>query len=62
MDSYKIVRTEMGWGLFRSGSTRPVAEASTKEELVMAVAALVAGKAASVRVHNENGTFEEMRF
>lgn len=62
MNSYRIIKTKVGWGLFRSGSMRPLAEASTKEGLVKMAASLIAGKAASVKVHNENGTFQELRF
>lgn len=41
---------------------RPLAEAPTKEGLVKMAAPFIAGKAASVKVHNENGTFQELRF
>ncbi|WP_445262379.1 DUF2188 domain-containing protein [Pseudomonas sp. EA_15y_Pfl1_P102] len=62
MNSYKIIKTKIGWGLFRSGSVKPLAEASTKKGLVEAAVPLLAGKASSVKVHNENGTFQELRF
>lgn len=62
MNSYTIIKTKVGWGLFRSGSMRPLAEAPTKEGLVKMAAPLIAGRAASVKVHNENGTFQELRF
>lgn len=62
MNSYRIIKTKVGWGLFRSGSMRPLAEAPTKEGLVKMAAPFIVGKAASVKVHNENGTFQELRF
>jgi len=62
MNSYRILRTKFGWGLFRTGSVKPLAEAQTKEGLVKMTAPLIAGKAASVKVHNENGSFQELRF
>lgn len=62
MNSYRIMKTEMGWGLFKNGSVKPSAEALTKEGLVKMTASLIAGKAASVKVHNENGSFQELRF
>lgn len=62
MNSYKIIKTKMGWGFFRSGSVKPLAEAPTKEGLVKMAAPLIEGKSASVKVHNENGTVQELRF
>ncbi|WP_443200824.1 DUF2188 domain-containing protein [Pseudomonas sp. Ag1] len=62
MNSYRIVKTKIGWGLFRAGSVKPLAEADTKDGLVKIAAPLIAGKAASVKIHNENGTFQELRF
>lgn len=62
MNSYRIMKTKDGWGLFRAGSVKPLAVASSKEGLVELAAPLIAGAAASVRVHNENGTFQELRF
>lgn len=62
MNSYRIMKTKMGWGLFRNGSVKPCAEAFTKEGLVKVTTLLITGKAASVKVHNENGTFQELRF
>lgn len=62
MNSYRIMKTKVGWGLFRTGSVKLLAEASTKEGLMRMTAPLIVGKAASVKVHNENGTFQELRF
>ncbi|WP_421526449.1 DUF2188 domain-containing protein [Pseudomonas yamanorum] len=56
------MKTKDCWGLFRAGSVKPLAVASTKKGLVELAAPLIAGAAASVRVHNENGTFQELRF
>ena len=62
MNSYRIMKTKIGWGLFRNGSVKPLAEASTKDRLVKMTPPLIAGKAASVKIQNENGTFQELRF
>ncbi|OIN46012.1 hypothetical protein SAMN04515675_6100 [Pseudomonas costantinii] len=62
MNSYRIMKTKDGWGLFRTGSVKPLAAASTKDGLVALATPFIAGAAASVRVHNENGTFQELRF
>ncbi|WP_408003993.1 DUF2188 domain-containing protein [Pseudomonas costantinii] len=56
------MKTKDGWGLFRTGSVKPLAAASTKDGLVALATPFIAGAAASVRVHNENGTFQELRF
>ncbi len=62
MNSYRIVKTKIGWGLFRAGSSKPLAEADTKEGLVKTATPLIAGKVASVKVYNENGTFQDLTF
>ena len=62
MNSYRIMKTNVGWGVFRTGSVKPLAEAPTKDGLVKMAAPLIAGKPASVKVDNENGTFQELRF
>ncbi|WP_419178095.1 DUF2188 domain-containing protein [Pseudomonas syringae] len=62
MNSYRIMKSKIGWALFKNGSVKPSAEAPTKEGLVKVTASLIAGKAASVKVHNENGSFQELRF
>lgn len=62
MNSYRIMKTEMGWGLFKNGSVKASAEALTKKGLMKMTVTLIAGKAASVKVHNDNGSLQELRF
>ncbi|MDF3188062.1 hypothetical protein [Pseudomonas paracarnis] len=62
MNSYRILKTTVGWGLFRAGSFKPLAEAPTKEGVVKLTVPLIQGKASSVKVLNENGAFQELRF
>ncbi|WP_197089047.1 DUF2188 domain-containing protein [Pseudomonas veronii] len=61
MNTYRIERTSTGWAMFRARNTRPTIEAFTKEELITMAAELLAGKNASIRIKNTNGTFQELR-
>jgi len=48
--------------MFRARKFRPVIEAETKEALVKLAAQALAGSRVAVRIHNKNGTFQELRF
>ncbi|QJI38250.1 DUF2188 domain-containing protein [Pseudomonas sp. ADAK13] len=61
MVTYRIEKTSKGWALFRARRFRPVAETETKEELIKVAAQILAGSKVAVRVHNANGTFQELR-
>lgn len=62
MNAFRILKTKMGWSLFRNGSVKPLAECPTKDGILEMMPPLIGGKAASIKVQNENGTFSELRF
>lgn len=62
MNSYRILKTKVGWGLFKAGSVKPLAVALTKEGLMVLAEQFITGKSASVKIQSENGAFQELRF
>lgn len=61
MDNYHITKTENGWQLKKEGAARASKTAATKTEILRTSADFFDGKAASVKVHKEDGTIQEER-
>jgi len=61
MDNYHLSPTSEGWELKKAGGERASKRASTKHELVSALADFFDGKTASVKIHKADGTTEEER-
>ena len=61
MDNYHLSPTSEGWELKEAGAERASKRASTKHELVSALADFFDGKTASVKIHKADGTIEEER-
>lgn len=61
MDNYHITKTDNGWQLKKEGAARASKMAATKTEILRTSADFLDGKAASVKVHKEDGTIQEER-
>ncbi|HGA2317339.1 MULTISPECIES: DUF2188 domain-containing protein [Pseudomonas putida group] len=61
MDNYHLSPTSEGWELKEAGAECASKRASTKHELVSAIADFFDGKTASVKIHKADGTIEEER-
>ena len=61
MNNYHIVPVLNGWALKQEKTDVTITTAETKESILHKTAALLDDKAASVKIHREDGTFEEER-
>ena len=61
MDSYHITKTDAGWVLTKQGAQRPSKIAATKDEIKKLAIEFLDGKTASLKIHKEDGTFQEER-
>jgi hypothetical protein len=61
MDNYHITKDATYWSLRKEGAALPSKTAGTKDELIHLAQAFLAEKTASLKIHKEDGTFEEER-
>jgi hypothetical protein len=61
MDNYHIRKTEKFWELVKEGAQRASKTASTKAEITAIASEFLEGKTASLKIHKEDGTFQEER-
>lgn len=61
MDNYHITKKGEKWNLTKEGGQRPSKSADTKEEIIQETRDFMQGKEASVKIHKEDGRFQEER-
>lgn len=61
MDNYHITKDGEQWKLKKEGGDRATLVADTKAELIDDMRGFMADKTASVKIHKEDGTFQEER-
>lgn len=62
METYRIEKMPHYWGLFKGWSSRPMERAASQSEITLLASQILAGRKASIKISNLNGTFEEFRF
>lgn len=61
MDNYHITKDGNKWTLTKEGNERPSKTADTKQELIEKTQDFMADKTGSVKIHKEDGKFQEER-
>jgi len=61
MKNYHITKDGNDWKLKREGADRSTIVAPTKEQLIQETREFAQGKDISVKIHKENGRFQEER-
>lgn len=61
MDNYHITKDGNKWALTKEGNERPSKTAETKQELIEKTQDFMADKTGSVKIHKEDGKFQEER-
>lgn len=61
MDNYDVTKQGDKWVLTKQGNERPSKTADTKEEIVKIASSFVGEKGGSVKIHKENGQYQEER-
>lgn len=61
MKNYHISKDSDGWKLKEQGAERATIRAGTKAEIVHKTSEFMRDKVGSVKIHKENGEFEEER-
>ena len=61
MDNYHIVKDDDKWKFGKEGSNRALQRADTKQEAIDKMRDYMSDKTGSVKIHKENGQFQEER-
>ncbi|HHF3010890.1 TPA: DUF2188 domain-containing protein [Vibrio diabolicus] len=61
MDNYHITKDGEQWKLKKEGADRASKVTDTKEEIIKQTREFMEGKTASVKIHKEDGKFQEER-
>ena len=61
MDNYHITKISDGWQLKKQGSDVALITAETKAEAIASMREFMKDKIGSVKIHNEDGRFQEER-
>lgn len=61
MDNYHVTKDGDHWKLKKEGNERASEIASTKEEMIKKTQEYMENKTGSVKIHKENGQFQEER-
>jgi len=61
MDKYNITKDGDKWKLQKEGNERPSKTATTKAELIKEMRDYMTDKTGSVKIHKEDGRFQEER-
>jgi len=61
MDNYHIKKAEKSWVLVKEGGQDVSKSASTKAEIIAMASQFLQGKTASLKIHKEDGQFQEER-
>jgi len=61
MDNYHITKDGDHWKLKKEGNERATTTADTKAEIIQMTKEHMADKVGSVKIHKENGQFQEER-
>lgn len=61
MDNYHISKHGERWELTKEGNERPSKTANTKSDLLQITREFMSDKTGSVKIHKENGQFQEER-
>lgn len=61
MDKYHITKDSDKWKLQKEGNERPSKTATTKNEIVREMQEYMTDKTGSVKIHKEDGRFQEER-
>ncbi len=61
MDKYHITKDGDKWKLQKEGNERPSKTATTKNEIVREMQEYMTDKTGSVKIHKEDGRFQEER-
>lgn len=61
MDNYHITKKENAWELVKEGAQRASKTVPTKAEIIETASEFLQGKTASLKIHKEDGTFQEER-
>ncbi|MFQ1715349.1 DUF2188 domain-containing protein [Aeromonas sp. 94A] len=61
MDNYHITKDGEQWKLKKEGNDRASIVADTKADLIDKTREFMGGKTGSVKIHKEDGTFQEER-
>lgn len=61
MDNYHITKDESKWKLTKEGNQRPSKTSETKQDIINQTRDFMKDKTASVKIHKENGRFQEER-
>ncbi|AZD50560.1 DUF2188 domain-containing protein [Pseudomonas chlororaphis] len=61
MDNYHITKSGDKWTLTKEGNERPSKTAETKQEIIDKTREFMNDKTGSVKIHKEDGKFQEER-
>ena len=61
MENYHVKKHQDHWDLIKEGAAHAAISKPTKAELITAMQAFVQGKTVSVKIHGEDGQFQEER-
>jgi Uncharacterized protein conserved in bacteria (DUF2188) len=61
VDNYHITKKVDGWQLKKEGSDVPLITSETKAEAIASMREFMKDKIGSVKIHNEDGKFQEER-
>lgn len=61
MDNYHITKGKKGWELKKEGNERPSKTAETKQQIIKETREFMADKIGSVKIHKQDGEFQEER-
>ncbi len=61
MDNYHITKNDGKWKLTKEGSDRAVKTSLTKDDIITQTRDFMKNKVGSVKIHKENGQFQEER-
>ena len=61
MDNYHVTKDDDKWKLTKEGNRRASKTAATKQEIISAMREYMEDKIGSVKIHKEDGQFQEER-
>ncbi|WP_339521942.1 DUF2188 domain-containing protein [Pseudomonas sp. EL_65y_Pfl2_R96] len=61
MDNYHITKNGDKWYLTKEGNERPSKSAETKQQIIEKTREFMSDKTGSVKIHKEDGKFQEER-
>jgi len=61
MDNYHITKDGNKWNLTKEGNQRPSKTSDTKQEIIETMQNFMSDKIGSVKIHKEDGKFQEER-